>query len=176
MMDCRTVSVERPVQSFSPCGRRWRPEGLTDEGLHGRRSHQPFVAARRPRRRDPSSDLAPLGHLLPHGEKGRVLLFAGDWTAFDAVVEGWPGGDGARDGQGLAELSGILSLAGVMVFLRRSVVSPSSRFGSREVFSKLLSNLLNLLAGNPVVPPESVSRSNAGKRQSQEALCLIGKP
>ena len=30
-------------------------------------------ASGRPRRRDPSSDPAPRGHLLPQGEKGRVV-------------------------------------------------------------------------------------------------------
>lgn len=32
---------------------------------------------------------------LPHYEEATRMLFAGDWTAFDAAVEGWP--QGVRD-------------------------------------------------------------------------------
>lgn len=39
---------------------------------------------------------------LPGYEEATRMLFAGDWTAFDAVVEGWP--DGVREtARGMAE-------------------------------------------------------------------------
>ena len=43
---------------FSPCGRRWQHEVLTDEG-----GTSELVAV------NPSSDPAAQGHLLPQGEK-----------------------------------------------------------------------------------------------------------